>query len=153
MLTNITGDILTDAPTDGTSLTIVCHQVNCKGKMGSGLARQIRTKHPKVFRYYAEKCKAGFAKPGDVQLLSYLASSGYMIANIFGQAGYGHDRCYTDYEALKKAFEYLAHGFPNATFRFPYKFGCGLAGGNWDIVLGLIEKCFANCNVEIWRLP
>lgn len=31
---------------------IFCHQVNCKRKMGSGLARQIRNKYPEVYSEY-----------------------------------------------------------------------------------------------------
>lgn len=28
---------------------IFCHQVNCQGRMGSGIAKQIRNKYPIVF--------------------------------------------------------------------------------------------------------
>jgi O-acetyl-ADP-ribose deacetylase (regulator of RNase III) len=30
----------------------ICHQVNCQGVMGSGIARQIRERYPVVYLYY-----------------------------------------------------------------------------------------------------
>ena len=33
---------------------IICHQVNCQGKMNSGVAKAIRAKWPKV---YEESCE------------------------------------------------------------------------------------------------
>ena len=44
----IHGDILTPVP-PGSPPTLVCHQVNCRGVMGSGLALQIRERYPVVF--------------------------------------------------------------------------------------------------------
>ena len=150
-ITSKTGNILT--PVDPINKVIVCHQVNCQGAMGAGLAKQIRTKHPGVYEVYKEKCDAGLAKIGDVQLVSCLSDGGYIIANIFGQNRYGRDKRYTDYDGLREAFSCLADCFPNATFRFPYKFGCGLAGGDWNVVLKIIKESFKDCKVEIWRLP
>lgn len=54
-MTEINGDILT-IPTDGRP-TVVCHQVNCKGVMGAGLAKQIREKHPEVYEAYKKKMR------------------------------------------------------------------------------------------------
>jgi len=48
---------------------IICHQVNCKKVMGSGLAKQIRDKYPNVYEEYVnlinwakEEYKRGFSK-------------------------------------------------------------------------------------------
>ena len=35
---------------------IVCHQVNCIGVMGAGIAQDIRTKWPAVYRNYKADC-------------------------------------------------------------------------------------------------
>ena len=85
----IIGDILTPNPLED-HLVIVCHQVNCKGVMGAGLARQIREKHPDVFSLYRDKClqiAAGIGGLGDVQFCSVIADAGY--GAYFGH-GYGH---------------------------------------------------------------
>lgn len=41
--------------------------------------------------------------------------------------------------------------FAGKRVALPYKFGCGLAGGDWDIIFSIIKKEFCNCNVEIWE--
>ena len=150
----IDGDILTPN-TDPNRSVIVCHQVNCMGIMGSGLAWQVARTFPDVYRAYKEKCDAfGAENLGKIQLCSCLEKSGYIICNVFGQVQYGRDKRYTDYNALRKAFIRI-YGIPNTTIRIPYHMGCGLAGGNWDKVLEIIQEELIDkgCTVEIWKLP
>lgn len=149
----VCGDILTSNSNEKS--VIVCHQVNMKGVMGAGLAKQIRNKFPDVYNVYKKKCKSGFVELGDVQFVSILEDAGYIVANIFGQDGYGRDKIYTDYTALKRAFATVASGFHDSVIRIPYRMGCGLAGGNWDVVLKIIQEELADkgVKVEIWMLP
>ena len=35
---------------------VIAHQVNCQGKMGSGVAKVIRDKYPKVYETYLNTC-------------------------------------------------------------------------------------------------
>ena len=156
MLKHVSGNILTPNLEDRG--VIVCHQVNCMGVMGAGLALQVRTKHPEVFGLYRDKCRqiaAGIGGLGDVQFCSVLADAGYIVANIFGQDGYGRDKQYTDYAALKKAFQNIAMAFPMYIIRIPYLMGCGLAGGDWNTVYGIVEETLvtAGVDVEIWHNP
>lgn len=152
----IVGDILT--PNKALSYhPIICHQVNCKGVMGGGLAKQIRDVYPNVYYIYKRKCEAmkrGIGGLGDV-LYTPVPESGFIIANIFGQDGYGRDKCYTDYDALRKAFTSISLEFPYRTIRIPYKLGCGLAGGDWSVVWYIIcETLVKNgCEVQVWKLP
>lgn len=149
----IEGDILSPASPEQYGNVIICHQVNCKGVMGAGLAKQVRMKHPHVYHHYRNACNAfGSKQLGKAQLVSCLADNGYVIANIFGQDGYGRDRCYTDYKALSAAFRYLSDT-KGWTIRIPYKMGCGLGGGNWSLVLEAIktELIDKGCSVEIWK--
>ena len=50
MFKKVNGDIL--IPETRGRKVIVCHQVNCKGVMGAGLAKQIRDTCPGVFDSY-----------------------------------------------------------------------------------------------------
>ncbi len=156
----IPGDILTPAPPDD-PVTLVCHQVNCQGVMGSGLAKQIRERFPAVFELYSRKCAANALfgnKPsamlGDIQCIPLQKQAGYTVVNIFGQNRYGRDKRYTDYKALRRAFSTVAEMFPGATVRVPYKFGCGFGGGDWNTVLQIIKDELEGKvrEVEIWRL-
>lgn len=142
---------------------VVCHQVNCKGVMGAGLAKQIRGAFPQVYAQYKMACDRA-AKSTDL-LGTVLCCSvnfngyDYTIANLFGQDGFGRDRQYTDYDALRKALSkvcLMAKPLPAhtlTTVRIPYKMGCGLGGGDWDIVIRLViaELVAEGISVEIWK--
>lgn len=76
------GNILeqTDAP-------YICHQVNCKGVMGAGLARQIKPLlTQEQFEQYRTVCsKYGANCLGKIQLFPLQDKSKQTIVNIFGE--------------------------------------------------------------------
>lgn len=61
-----------------------------------------------------------------------------------GQLSYGQSGKYTDYEALYlclKTIDCVARDLKRPLY-VPYGLGCGLAGGDWEIVYPLItEHC------------
>lgn len=146
------GDVL------DTNVHLIAHQVNCKGVMGSGLAKQIRDRYPSVYNIYREYIKAYYEDYGKIPLGSYQVAYAEdtengerNIVNIFGQNEYGLDKCYTDYDAVRRAFKSLDKEFigtdryegDQIPIAIPYGFGCGLGGGNWEKmkeVLKEIEK-------------
>lgn len=81
-----------------TSAKYICHQVNCKGVMGSGVAKQIKFKWPQVFQQYKELCDkhAGCTKEllGTVQGVRVDVNT--TVVNIFGQDAYGRTGKHTD---------------------------------------------------------
>ena len=63
---------------------IICHQVNCQGVMGSGIAKQVREKYPWVYAYYKDLCNEHeFNVLGAIQEV-YINET-QEIVNIFGQ--------------------------------------------------------------------
>ncbi|WP_223249514.1 macro domain-containing protein [Bacillus sp. NMCN6] len=84
---------------------IICHQVNCKGVMGAGLAKQIKSKYPNVHKEYKQLCtEQGDDLLSSVQLIT--TNDGKTIANLFAQTGYGRKKCKrttTPYAAAYKA--------------------------------------------------
>ena len=133
---------------------IFCHQVNCKGVMGAGLAKQIRNEYPEVYHEYKYKCGNGDAKVGDIQLIETMDDR--ICVNMFAQYSYGRDGCYTNYDAFMNCllklekFLFSPGGLlkmdlvENKVVAFPMYIGCGLAGGNWDKIKGLIQG-FSEC--------
>ena len=112
----------------------ICHQVNCKGVMGSGVAKAIAEKWPDVKRQYVELCKAFSEKEliGTTQAIQ-VGPDKYVV-NIFGQTDYGRtSKLYTDYDALSAAFEEMRL-YAFAPIAFPYGIGCGLGNGDWAAV-------------------
>ena len=152
------GNIL--SPVEEDKITIICHQVNCKGIMGAGLAKQIRSRWPEVYNRYRHFCydRLSGGILGHCQLVK--ADSCTWVANLFGQLSYGTDKKQTDYDALERALNTLRlqivqnKQFSDVTVRIPYNMGCGLAGGNWNVVNSIITNIFNDSpiKVEIWKI-
>lgn len=148
MVEYIKGNLL-DADAD-----VICQQVNCRSVMGAGLALQISNKYPLVKTSYLTFCE-GIDPQHLLGLVLIVAppDAPYRVANIFGQLNYGRSKqVYTSYAALAKAFSDLNDRCKGQTLAFPYGFGCGLAGGDWQTVLHLIEKNLQDCTVQIYKL-
>lgn len=148
---------------------VICHQVNCQGVMGSGLAKQVRERYPSVYKEYKSWCN--IYKPeellGKSQFvplvpISEVANGNYQqgdlmgIINVFGQLDYGYTgECHTDYEALRHAFQNLRKFCKtflyNPVIAFPYNFGCARGGGDWETVSAMIEDAFFDCLVFICK--
>lgn len=159
LVTIIEGDLFeTDA-------NIICHQVNCRGVMGSGVALQVKKKYPHIYHGYVELCKSHENLLGEVFVASTnpkfegfsgdITDQWQTICNLFAQDRYGRDKCYTSYEAMQKCFDYVRamtlrkNNHYGATIAMPYMIGCGLGGGDWDRVYKMINDTFAENNVEL----
>ncbi len=158
MLKIIDGDIFESGA------DVIAHQVNCQGVMGSGVAKQVREKFPKVFEKYREECRVwGKVILGECLLLSPDGTGADLrqsIANLFGQDNYGYDgKCYTDYNSLRNALKKLntrvkvwnAATGRRHTVAIPYLMGCHRGGGDWEIVSKMIEEELTDCDVTMYR--
>ena len=118
---------------------VIVHQVNCRGVMGAGLAKSLRTRYPVIFTRYQQFCQAGQFKLGMVQFVN--VAPDLYVCNLAGQNGYGHG-VHTDYEAVTIALIKL-HAWAlerSLPIYIPFNMGCGLAGGDWAVVAGLIKQ-------------
>ena len=140
-----------------TKAKYICHQVNCKGKMGSGVAKQVRQKYPEAYGAYMDFCNEGHNKKdpfwtfGHSQFVE--CDDGKIIVNMFAQSSYGYDgKLYTDYAAFHDCLAEIRCKVPeDETVAMPFKIGCGLGGGDWDIVLAIINTGLPKHTVELWR--
>lgn len=122
------------------------HQVNCQMVMGSGLAKAIRDKYPRVYDEYVAIMGAAPIKHrlGMCQIVEIIKARLY-VANLFGQYDYGFKKMlYTDYAALGMALHNLQRwrtmsGYDNLPVYLPHGLGCGLGGGDWKVVEGIIR--------------
>ena len=121
-------------------IDILGHQVNLRGVMGAGIARQIKGVFPRAFTAYSEAIAASDLALGDVQLVQ--VGDSRWVANIAGQQGIGRGRRQTDYQALSAALRKLADFTEGTALRvgLPFGIGCGLAGGDWPVVSRTIEE-------------
>jgi O-acetyl-ADP-ribose deacetylase (regulator of RNase III) len=140
MIIHVMNDIFDGQP----NKCIMVQQVNCQGKMGSGLAKAIRDKYPMVYEQYRAEYELEVL---DLGYTSYIeVETDKYVANICGQKFYGYDgKRYTDYEALRTGLEdvRMVAETLNLDVVIPYRIGCGLGGGDWDgVVLPMVEEIF-----------
>lgn len=144
MLYDVTGDLVKDR-----NFYVFCHQTNCRGVMGSGIAKQIAETYPTVEarnRFYYEHCMATRTKMLGTILFTR-THDGRICVNMYAQDAYGTYKRQTDYDAFAKCLSRLAEELiefpetfpPDTRIAFPDHIGCGLAGGDWKIVRKMIE--------------
>ena len=134
-------------------LDYYCHQVNCQGKMGSGIAKSIKEKWPIVYDKYIEAFN--YAKG-----LTFINISDYLLGsidivevekdknviNMFAQEYYGYDgRRYTSYDAFWSCLGEIKTNIPKGSkIGFPKGIGCGLGGANWEVIQRMIYEVLDN---------
>lgn len=144
-----------------TRLKAICHCVNAQGKMGAGVAKDIRGNIPKVYSSYKKYIEDNILGDtasllGHAQLVPYREENRYVV-NLFGQNRYSRDSRMVDYGALANAL-YLANNklvesglLPNDSIGFPFGMACMNAGGDWAVVKELIEFSFKNFTVVYFK--
>lgn len=136
------------------NLDVICHQVNCQGKMASGIAKQIRDTYPQVYEAYRAKYDAMVTTGvsvmlGDIQLVplyeDFMKDIKHQhVCNMFAQNNYGYDgRRYTSYDAFWICLNNLKQVLPaGSTIGFPYLIGCDRGGANWNVIETMIREVF-----------
>lgn len=131
---------------------VIVHGCNLQGRMGSGIALQIKNRWPKVFEAYVEECKLDMADLGKVGFV--WVGGQKIIANAYTQRYYGNDgKRYVDYDAIRSCFEIVLRTakVDNLPIHYP-KIGAGLGGGDWEIISGIIEEVLKNHEHYLWLL-
>lgn len=134
----------------------ICHQVNCQGKMGSGLALQVRNRWPQVYEEYVDFCENIEENKwllGLIQLVKINEKT--TVVNMFGQYNYGSDgKRYTSYDAFWDCLQQLNETVPDkSTVGIPSKIGCVRGGANFGVILNMIIETFQerDIDIQIWE--
>ena len=150
MIHYIKGDLLE------TDYDIICHQVNCQGKMNSGVAKAIREKWPVVYENYRAKYEESVwskrSPLGDIQIV--LVDTHKIVINLFSQENFGYDgKRYTSYDAFWNCLNLLKQTtLPEQTIAFPWRIGCVRGGANWAVIRTMIEEVFKDRDIYFYSL-
>lgn len=134
------GDMLT-AP-----FVIVAHGCNAQGAMGSGAALAVIQRYPKNKKTYQEFHRKNGLKLGQVVWHMDRDDELQMhriIANCITQEFAGHDgKKYVDYPAIKTCLEQVADVALSNNWDgvAMCQIGAGLAGGDWAVILEIVES-------------
>lgn len=119
----------------------ICHQVNCQGKMNSGVAKAIREKWPFVFKCYLDILNdTNHEMLGGIQGVN--VQDNKVIINMFAQNGYGYDgKRYTSYDAFWMCLGKIKDTVPKgSSIGFPAGIGSCRGGANWNVILAMISE-------------
>lgn len=127
---------------------ILVHGCNCQNTMGSGIAKELRTRYPEVYSADSEAHSWNYSRANNpIELLGNFSSvyvkSGFTIVNAYTQVHYlprGVD--HFEYESFYIILKKLAKLYPGKRFGVPY-IGMGLAGGDKTRIIKMIIE-FAN---------
>ena len=147
MIYNINGDLLQS------DCTVIAHQANCHSTMGAGIARAIAIKYPKAESVDADSSMTPKEKFGKYTIAK---ADKVHIVNLYGQYNMGRGR-HTNYKMLRDALgNFLNDASKNiidvdtSKVGVPFGMGCGLGGGNWEVVKEILFELSELYKVDIY---
>lgn len=173
----LSGDATIPFETDSAA-TVICHCCNAFGGWGRGFVVPLGMRFPKAKNDYVEFCtpyQESNDKRNELMGKVCLSKVGnkVFVANIIGQYFYSKnqrgikdqvgvdsrflpiDGRFVSYDSIRMGFRELVFLMNGIDFivQMP-KMGCGLAGGNWEIIEEIIveELCVNNIQVNVYEL-
>jgi hypothetical protein len=138
MIEIVTGDLFDSKE------KFLCHQTNCISNKSAHLAKDVFTKYPWA-DVYSNRIEPN--KPGTIEVRGNGQNQRYVI-NMFGQYYPGKSKYpYSTLDGQHIREKYFYHcllriaKIPNLeSVVFPWRIGCGSAGGIWEHYLGKITN-------------
>ena len=134
------------------NIDAIGHCCNCQHIFGGGIALVIKNQFPKA---YEADCKTdkGDGKLGQVSVAKVELDGRYnkYIFNIYGQASPSTSKRAVNYEAIASGLELFIKtaSMLGWSIGFPKFMGSALAGGDWEIILAMIETYGKKYGVNI----
>ena len=165
------GDMLVNVLPTPNVVKIMTHGTNCLGRMGSGIAPLIKQKYPEAYEVYRNQYNSptGLTLGQITYCTPKMSVYPFLVVNSNIQHKYRgyknpdgtiepYDKVFCDYDAMQSCFKQindiaimLVDQFP-VEVNFPL-IGCGLAGGDWNIVSQIIDdKLDDRISKILWKL-
>lgn len=124
----------------------IIHQCNCVTDKPKGLSKAMFDKFPFANVYKNHKQKR--SKPGTIRITQNVVA---LFGQYYpGRAKYANDSKEMRINWFRECLEQIARIANIKSCAFPFKIGCGLAGGNWDEYLKLLKDFETkNPNIQI----
>jgi O-acetyl-ADP-ribose deacetylase (regulator of RNase III) len=133
---------------------VLVHQANCFGTMNSGIAKMVKEKFPDAFQADRRTQLGDKNKLGTYSACRVYSPNITHVVNMYGQFEYGRDAKHTNYEAVYQALDklrvsLLSKNRTNLVVGIPYRMGCNLGGGDWNVVLAIIKSVFDSSPIKV----
>lgn len=119
---------------------VIIHGCNCFCTMGAGIAKIIKQKFPEAYQADLETDKGVKSKLGSISWAKSKTLNGELIiVNGYTQYNWRGRGVKADYKAIRKVFKLVKEEFSGLRIGYP-AIGAGLAGGDWEIISGIISE-------------
>ena len=136
-------------------VNIIVHGCNAQGRMGSGFAKELRSRFPGAYAEYENVHNStGLQLGSNVYYMDDEAN--VIICNSITQERYGYDgKKYVSYDGIDQCMEKL-NDFAlaignNVHIHFP-TIGADLGGGNWNVINAIIESRITDAHKHLYTL-
>ncbi len=132
---------------------VIIHGCNCFNTMKSGIAPKMAEAFScDIYPMEHKQFKGDINKLGTIDegKTPKITKSGKIVkvVNCYTQFSFGTDKRHLDYHALTLVFKKLNQKYESLHLGMPL-IGCGLAGGDWEVVKGLIHQFMPNVHVTV----
>ena len=119
---------------------VIIHGCNCFCTMGAGIAKSIKSEFPEAYQADLETIKGNSGKLGTFSYAKVIRDSHEItVINAYSQfhwKGFGNKVVYS---AIRNVFKDIKKNYSGKKIGYPL-IGCGLAGGDWDLIGKIIES-------------
>jgi O-acetyl-ADP-ribose deacetylase (regulator of RNase III) len=123
----------------------LAHGVNCRGRMGAGIAVEFRRRAPEMFQEYRRRCHHQLLRPGDLFLWT---STTPWILNMATQAASGGAvEGYLEQCLRRLAAEYDDLGITSLAMP---RIAAGLGGLPWETVRYWLQQLLGDLPIAIY---
>lgn len=132
--------------------TVILHGCNCFHTMGAGIAKYLSEVYPQVYTSdVLQTIKGDKEKLGSYS--TAVIHNNLHVLNCYTQYGFrrSHSSIAVEYWAIKKCLQKVAIQYHDWEIRMP-RIGCGLAGGEWDIVKDIIQEVLIDIDVSVYYI-
>ena len=138
MLKHTKGNLLDLA--EAGDFDVIIQGCNCFNTMGGGIAREIRERYPHVAQIDAETQRGDYNKLGTYTkgIVDADTDHSFLIINAYTQFDMSKGTDVFEYNAFALILQKMERLYGTYSIGLPY-IGMGLAGGNKDIIIPMIE--------------
>lgn len=136
-------------------IDVLLHVCNNKGVMGSGIALEIKNRIPDAYQAYKNHELVCGLSVGDNSYAWLDSPEDSVVVNMIAQNGYGSGKRFLNYGALANCLCDVRNTFEYEEVKaigIPFKMGSDRAGGDWNIVLEMVEYFLKDFNVIVYKL-
>lgn len=123
---------------------VILHGCNCYCQMDKGIALTIKNQFPAAYKADRKTDKGSKKKLGNYSFADVKTENGQLtILNAYTQFDWKGKGIKADYEAIRKVMKKVKKNYAGKRIGYPL-IGAGLAGGNWDVIMDIINEELAD---------